>query len=502
MTTRRTVWVLGDQLDAELGALADARPGRDTVVLITSTSKVDGRPWHRQRLHLVLSAMAHLAAELRDAGFTVDERTAEDMATGLAQHCAEFGIDEVVGTEANSPVARRMQSRLGVRTVRSTQFLCHPDDFADWAADRSGRLRMEDFYRWQRVRLGVLVDGDEPEGGTWNLDADNREPPPRDGRSWPTNPSIALDAIDRRVLDALPDGVVGALPAGDWPVTRTQALARLASFIEHGLPVFGPHEDAMLGAEWKLAHSTLSSSLNLGLLRPREVVAAAEDAYRSGRVPLASAEGFIRQIIGWREYVWGLSWWWADGPDGGWRDWNALDAHRPLPPVFRTGETDMACVANVVEGVRDHAYAHHIERLMVLGNLCLLAGVEPVELVDWMWENFVDGAEWVMLPNVIGMSLWADGGRMATKPYASGGAYLNRMSDHCRGCRYDPKQRTGDDACPFTTLYWDFLARNEDRLRGNHRISTQLGGMRRLADLDQTRARARDVLGMLDGGDL
>jgi len=449
-----------------------------------------------------LSAAAHFAAELRDRGFTVDERTAPTLAEGLAAHRAERAPVEVVATEANSPAGRRLQERCGVRTLRSTQFLCHPDEFAEWASSRSGRLRMEDFYRHQRIRHDVLVDGDEPVGGSWNLDAENREPPPKDGRSWPRVPPIELDDIDHRVISSLPESCVGAPPDGRWPVTRAQAVARLEAFIDEGLPVFGPHEDAMLAAEWKLAHSALSSSLNLGLLRPMEVVRAAEAAHRDGRVPLASAEGFIRQVLGWREYVWGLSWYWADGPDGGWGAWNGLDAIRDLPPVFTDGATHMACVASAWGHVDDHAYAHHIERLMVLGNLCLLAGVRPDQLVRWMWERFVDGAEWVMLPNVVGMSQHADGGRMATKPYASGGAYIHRMSDHCRGCAYDPKRRTGDDACPFTTLYWDFLARNEDRLRGNHRISTQLGGMRRLADLEQTRERAREVLGLLDSGEL
>jgi len=415
---------------------------------------------------------------------------------------AQARPDEVVATEANSPGARRLQRRLGVRTLRSTQFLCHPDEFAEWAQGRPGRLRMEDFYRWQRTRLGVLVDGDQPIGGVWNLDADNREPPPKDGRSWPTAPAITYDDIDERVIAELPDTCVGAPPDGRWPVTRSQALERLDAFIADGLPVFGPHEDAMLAAEWKLAHSVLSSSLNLGLLRPMEVVRAAESAYLDSRVPLASAEGFIRQILGWREYVWGLSWLWADGPDGGWWHWNELGADRPLPPALSTGETHMACVANVCGHIEANGYAHHIERLMVLGNLSLIAGVRPDELTRWMWERFVDGAEWVMLPNVIGMSQHADGGRMATKPYASGGAYINKMSDHCRGCRYDPKRRTGDDACPFTTLYWDFMARHRDRFGSNGRMRNQLAGLRRLSDLDAVRERAVEVLALLDAGEL
>jgi deoxyribodipyrimidine photolyase-related protein len=282
-------------------------------------------------------------------------------------------------------------------------------------------------------------------------------------------------------------------------VTRAQALVRLGEFIELALDPFGAHEDAMLAAEWKLAHSTLSSSLNLGLLHPLEVVAAAEGAYRGGRASINSVEGFIRQVIGWREYVWGVYWLWMPT----YRVRNALQATRPVPPAF-TGEatTNMACVSGVIDHVRDHGYAHHIERLMVLGNLALTAGVDPLAMTEWMWATFVDGAEWVMLPNVIGMALHADGGQMATKPYAAGGAYINRMSNYCKGCRFDPKKRVGDDACPFTTLYWDFLARNERHFRGNHRMAQQLAGMRNLSDLAAVRARASEVLTALDAGEL
>ena len=247
-----------------------------------------------------------------------------------------------------------------------------------------------------------------------------------------------------------------------------------------------------------MAHSMLSPYLNLGLLHPREVCDAAEAAYRSGRVPIQSAEGFVRQVIGWREYVWGVYWLWMPEYAAA----NGLNAGRDLPPLFRDGETDMRCVAETLTAVHEHGYAHHIQRLMVLGNLALLAGVVPQQMVDWMWASFVDGAEWVMLPNVLGMSLHADGGRMATKPYAAGGNYINRMSDYCRDCRFDPKRRTGTDACPFTTLYWGFLDRNQSVLSGNHRMARQLQAARKLADMAEVRARATEVLAQLDGGEL
>ena len=502
MTALPTVLILGDQLSRFNGALRGRSPSTCRVLFVESIAALTSRRWHRQRAHLVLSAMRHFAGELKEAGFEVDYRHAPSLEAGIAAHRREHDVSLIVATQPNSHRAVARLEKLGVELLRNRLFLTTPDEFVTWACDRES-LRMEDFYRWQRRRLHILMEGDEPAGGRWNFDADNREPPPRDGRSWPEVTVFPLDAIDQRVLadlDAAPEiDLWGADPSGWWPVSREQALVRLHEFVEHALPVFGTHEDAMLRSDWKLAHSTLSSSLNLGLLHPGEVVYAAEDAYRRHDLPLNSVEGFIRQIIGWREYVWGVYWLW--GPD--YLDSNELDAHAPIPPVF-TGEasTDMACVAHTLESLHDRAYTHHIERLMVLGNLALSTGIDPRAMTEWMGASFIDGADWVMAPNVVGMALHADGGRMATKPYASGGAYINKMSDHCRGCRFDPKQRTGPDACPYTSLYWDFLARNEERLSGNHRMGNQLGGMRKLADLGATRDRAREVTVLLQEGRL
>ena len=398
------------------------------------------------------------------------------------------------------PMSYRMRLRLDeleVETVRSNQFLCHYEDFGAWASGRR-RLVMEDFYREQRRRLGYLMDGDEPAGGRWNFDTENRESPPTDGRSWPEPIRSRLDAIDRAVIADLPDAAVGAPPDGTWATSRRAALARLRHVVDNVLPLFGPHEDAMLAGTWSMGHSLLSPYLNIGLLYPDEVCDAAEAAYRDGRIPIASAEGFIRQIIGWREYVWGTYWLWM--PE--YADVNELSATRPLPPLFRTAPTEMRCVADSLTSVSEHAYAHHIQRLMVLGNLALLTGTVPQQVVDWMWASFVDGAEWVMLPNVLGMALHADGGRMATKPYAAGGNYINKMSDYCGDCRFNPRRRTGPDACPFTTLYWDFLDRNRGRLSDNHRMARQLHALDRLDDLEAVRARASSVLASLDAGTL
>ena len=472
------------------------------MLLVESEMLITSRRWHRQRLHLVLSAMAHFAAELRVEGFDVDHRRARTLGQGLHDHLEEYRAPHVMAMEPTSWDGRVVLERLGVELVRNDLFLCHSDDFAAWAAGRT-RLTMEDFYRWQRHRLHVLINdgvgGPEPVGGQWNFDHDNREPPPRDGRAWPPIERFELDDIDHAVLDRLPTTTFGADPDGTWPVTRTQALIRLREFVDHGLAVFGPHEDAMLSAEWKMAHSVLSSSMNIGLLHPSEIVAAAEAAFQRGAAPLSSVEGFIRQVIGWREYVWGVYWLWM--PD--YRSRNALGATLQVPPAFiGHAHTEMACVASVIRHVHDHGYAHHIERLMVLGNLALTAGVDPAAMTAWMRASFVDGAEWVMLPNVVGMALFADGGMMATKPYASGGAYISKMSDSCRSCRFDPKLRVGPDACPYTTLYWDFLARNADTLATNHRMARPLAAMRKLSDLPAVRRRAAEVRALLDSGDL
>ncbi|MDY7102661.1 MAG: cryptochrome/photolyase family protein [Actinomycetota bacterium] len=492
----RTVWVTGDQLNRRIGALADASPGDTTVLLVESEHALAAGPYHRQRLHLVVAAMRRFAEELRDAGFEVDLRRAATFRDGLDAHRRERRPETVIATE---PTSRRMERRMrdaGVELVRSNQFLCHRDDFADWAADQRS-LRMEDFYRWQRRRLGYLMDGDQPVTGRWNHDADNREPPPSDG-SWPEPETSRLDELDDDVLAGLPVNAWGADPVGWWATSRRAALSRLGHFVDEVLPAFGPHEDAMTTRSWHLAHSMLSPYLNLGLLLPDEVCDRVEVAYRDGDVPINSAEGFIRQVIGWREYVWGLYWLWEDHAEE-----NVLGHDRPLPPVFSDPPaTDMRCVDDAVGGVHERGWVHHIQRLMILANLTNLAGIAPGELVRWMRTGFVDGAEWVMIPNVVGMGLWADGGRMSTKPYVSGGNYVNRMSDYCGDCRYDPKARTGDDACPFTTLYWDFLARHREVLAANARMGPVLGNLDRLSDFDDVRSRAAEVVDLLAAGRL
>ncbi len=493
----RTVWVLGDQLNRQISSLAGAEPATSRVLMVESAAKLRSKAFHRQRLHLLLASMRRFAGELASVGFDVDYRQAESLGAGLAAHRQEFEPDEIVAMEPMSHGGLNMLRDCEVNVVDGNQFFCHYRDFIDWCEDRT-RITMEDFYRWQRVSHGYLMDGDEPAGGKWNYDRENREPPPDPGFDWPEPLRDELDELDREVLAALPDTAWGAPPNGTWATDRAGAQARLDHFVKTVLPDFGPYQDAMLRKPWALAHSLLSPYLNIGLLTPAEVCDAAEAAYRAGDVQIASAEGFIRQVIGWREYVWGV--YWRDMPH--YAERNALGADRPLPPAIREGSTQMACVRECWQGVHDRAYAHHIQRLMVLGNLALLAGVRPWEMVEWMWRSFIDGAEWVMVPNVIGMSLHADGGVMATKPYAAGGNYVSKMSDYCGDCAYDPKRRTGDKACPFTTLYWDFLDRHRERFADNHRMSHQMAGLRRRDDLDAIRARAGEVLDRLGAGTL
>lgn len=497
-----TVWVLGDQLNRHSGALAAALPQTHRVLLVESLAKLRSRRWHVQRAHLVVTGLRRLAAELRAEGFEVDHRVATSLAQGVVDHREAFQPERVIAMEPASWDGRELMASLGVHTLPNDQFLTSTTDLGEWATGRR-QVKLEDFYRWQRRRLGYLMDDDEPVTGRWNYDADNREKPPKDGRNrWPEPVRDDLDDLDRQVLaDFEHWGVTtwGDLPQGWWPTSRARALARLDHFIDHVLAQFGPHEDAMLTASWHLAHSMLSPALNLGMVHPREVCDRVEEAYREGRVPIASAEGFLRQVIGWREYVWGLYWWW--GP--AYRQENALGATEPVPPAFTgAAPTRMRCVATTLGDLEQRGWAHHIQRLMVLGNLSLLAGVDPQALTRWMWENFVDGAEWVMVPNVIGMSQHADGGRMATKPYISGGAYIDKMSDYCKGCHYDRTARTGERACPFTTLYWDFLDRHRARFERNPRIVTQVRAAQKLADLAEVRVRAIEVRAALQAGTL
>jgi deoxyribodipyrimidine photolyase-related protein len=473
-------WVFADQLGPHF---ADDDPDQP-ILLVESLGVLRRRRFHRQKAHLVLSALRRRARDLGDRAVLV---RADSYGEALDRHGQPVEV-----CDPTSFAARRfVGARPDVTVLPERGFVTGPEDFARWVEGRDRRrLLMEDFYRDARRRTGVLMDGDEPTGGRWNLDEENREPPPKGVERldvpepwWPEEDEI--DEEVRADLDRWQAGGTIDLVGADgprWaPASPDEADAALDRFVAARLPTFGPWEDAMLARDPVMSHSLLSPALNLGLLDPLDCVHAAEDAHRRGDVPLASAEGYIRQVMGWRDYVWHV--YWHTGPD--YRRRNALDAHRPVPAwlwELDAEAVEARCLRTVLADLRDRGWVHHIPRLMVLGNWALQRGVDPDELTTWFHHSFVDGYDWVMAPNVVGMSQHADGGLMATKPYASGGAYINRMSDLCRGCRYDPKVRLGPDACPFTAGYWGFLARNRERLAGNARISRPLRQLDRLAD--------------------
>jgi deoxyribodipyrimidine photolyase-related protein len=474
------LWLFGDQL----GRHFHATPGnRDReVLLIESAAALARRPYHRQKLHLVLSAMRHLAEELGDRATVVRASTYRE---GLARFGRPVVVHEPGSHAAAGLIGELAREGVVEAELPTPGFILSKNDFAAWADGRK-RLLMEDFYRDQRRRFGVLVEANgSPAGGTWNLDRSNREPPPhRAALGVPRAYRPREDGIDqevRRDLDRLHRDRAIA-PVGDdgprvFPVTHAEAHRALRRFLTARLPTFGTHQDAMLARDWAMSHALLSVPLNLGLLGPLHVVRQAERC----QAPLNSVEGFIRQILGWREWIWHL--YWHLGP--GYLDRNALHAGEALPSWWRrldTTDVTARCLHGVLEGVRERGYAHHIQRLMVLGNHALQRGYSPRALTGWFATAFVDGFPWVMPANVIGMSQYADGGIAATKPYAAGGAYINAMSDYCPGCRYDPATRVGPDACPFTAGYWAWLDRNESRLAGNRRMARPLGGLRRLGD--------------------
>ncbi len=481
--TRR--WCFADQLGAHFLDDAD-----QPVLLVEARSVFRRRRFHRQKAHLLLSALRHRAAELGDRAVFLQTGT---YGQALDQVAEPLSVCAPTTWPARDLVLRRP----GVQVLAARGFVTGQADFRRWAEGRGGRrLLMDDFYRAARRHHDVLMDGREPVGGKWNLDHDNREPPPADGRV-PVPPPVLpeeddIDAQVRADLDRwVADGDVSFV--GDdgprlFPATAAETEARVQDFLVHRLRAFGPHEDAMLAGDPWLAHSMLSAPLNLGLADPLELVHRVEAAYRGSvaagdPLPLNSVEGFTRQVMGWRDYIWHL--YWFLGRD--YRHANALDAQQEVPAWLAeldAGAVGANCLSSVLADVRERGWVHHIPRLMVLGNYAPQRGIRPLAMTDWFHRVFVDGYDWVMVANVVGMSQHADGGVLATKPYAAGGAYIDRMSDYCGGCRYDPKKRLGEDACPFTAGYWAFLDRNRERLAGNHRMRQPLSGLGRLKDLE------------------
>jgi len=519
------IWVLGDQLSLQQAALehlvaqlgASEARRRCRVLLIESSGVLLWRAYHRQKLVLVWSAMRHFAAELSSAGWQVDYHEASGFAEALEPWLADHSITELHMMEPaerpfraaitrlwdndRSSLPRDRQSLPPLIWHPSGAFLWTREDFAAWARPYR-QLRLELFYREGRRRFGVLMGPDgEPLGGQWNFDHDNRKAPPK-GLSGPVPLWFEPDAITRAVI-AKVEGIDAArsaagLPSlpGDlepfgWGVTRQNALAVLDHFISTRLDGFGPYQDAMVSAQPTLWHALLSPYLNLGLLHPLEVIRRLELVGLAQGTPLASLEGVIRQILGWREYTNGL--YWLFGPD--YSRHNHFGAAAPLPAwLDRLGGSGMACMDTVLGEIKATGYAHHIQRLMVLANYGLLAALDPQALTDWFHRQFIDGYDWVMQTNVIGMGLFADGGLLASKPYAASGAYINRMSTYCKGCRFNVKARSGPDACPFNSLYWDFLARHQGELGRNPRMALVMKQLEKLdaAELGAIRARAAE----------
>ncbi len=524
---RNLVLVLGDQLDENSTAFDSFDPGLDAIWMAEVAYESEKIWVAKPRIAVFLAAMRHFRDALRERGWRVFYRSLTAHGSAWEGLTGEGDAGESFEAQLAWAITKTRPARLimvepGEWSVRDAitasakengipleirpdrHFLCDATEFAAHAKDRK-QLRMEFFYREMRRKTGILMDDDKPAGGEWNYDQDNRESFGKDGPGLLPAPRRFLpDAITREVL-ALVMARFATHPGGlehfDWPVTAGEAREALDDFIAHRLPDFGRWEDAMWSGEPWLYHSRLSAALNLKLLNPRVVLSAAEHAWRAGRAPLASVEGFVRQILGWREFVRGV--YWRFMPDYLHR--NTLGADQSLPPFYWTGETEMNCLRHALRQTLDYGYAHHIQRLMVTGLFALLLGVHPREVHAWYLAVYVDAVEWVELPNTLGMSQYADGGVMASKPYIASGKYIQRMSNYCSGCRFDPAERTGARACPFTTLYWDFLLRHETTLVRNPRIVMQVRNLQRLdakekAGICQQASQVRKACGVTAEG--
>ena len=484
--------VLGDQLTRTLASLR-GRTKDDTVVLMMEVwDEATYVKHHKQKIVLIFSAMRHFAAELESDGWTVDyvKLTDEDNSGSFtgevaraierhdprAVHIVEAGEWRVQQAIEEWPD----KFACDVEILPDDRFLCSHKEFNDWAEDRDHRT-MEHFYRMMRKKTGLLMNEDgKPAGGDWNYDKDNRKPP-KDEMDTPDVPKFEPDDTTRGVMDLVADKFgdhFGNLEPFRWPVTRRDAEKAADAFFAQRIEKFGPYQDAMVHGEDDMYHSMLSTSINLGLLDPLDLCERAAKAYEDGEAPINSVEGFIRQIIGWREYIRGFYWLHMPHLEHA----NMLNAQRGLPEFFWTGETDMRCLADCIRSTKENAHAHHIQRLMVLGNFCLLAGIDPREVQDWYLVVYADAYQWVELPNVSAMILYADGGKLATKPYAASGNYINKMSDYCKECTYSVSKKSGDGACPFNPLYWYFMERHRDRLESNHRVGRVYSTWDRMGD--------------------
>jgi len=484
--------VLGDQLSHSLASLRSNSKDDSLVLMMEVWDEATYVRHHKQKIVLLFTAMRHFAEELRKDGWTVDYVELDD-----PENTGSFTGEVARAIERRNPSCLHIVEASEWRVQENIQewpnkfacpievhtddrFLCSHGEFRDWAKGCKA-LTMEHFYREMRRKTGLLMDEDgKPVGGDWNYDKDNREPP-KNGMDAPPAPKFTPDDITLDVIALVQRRFgthFGNLDSFEWPVNRAEAEQAADAFFAERIENFGPYQDAMVHGSDDLYHSMLSTSINCGLLDPLDLCRRAEQAYIDGKAPINSVEGFIRQIIGWREYVRGFYWHYMPGL----ADDNEMDAHRPLPEFFWTGKTDMRCLADSIRSTHHNAHAHHIQRLMVLGNFCLLAGINPRDVQDWYLAVYADAYEWVELPNVSGMVLYADGGKLATKPYAASGNYINKMSNYCKDCRYKASVKTGEDACPFNSLYWHFIDRHRDRLSSNHRIGRIFATWDRMSD--------------------
>ncbi|MEM7398529.1 MAG: cryptochrome/photolyase family protein [Pseudomonadota bacterium] len=479
--SNQLVLILGDQLSPSVAALRAADVDRDVVLMAEVHEEATYVRHHKKKIGFVFAAMRSFAAELSAAGWHVDYVRLESPGNSgsilgeVERAVAEHNCNRVLVTKPGEwrlldTIKRHGdEQRIEIELLEDDRFLCSEREFAQWASGRK-QLRMENFYREMRRKTGLLMEKDgKPCGGRWNFDVENRRPP-RKGLTVPTPKRVPNDTTTREVLDLVADRFedhFGTLEPFWFAVTRVEAEAAFDHFLETALAQFGDYQDAMLRDEPFMFHAVIALYLNAGLLDPLAVCRRVEEAYRAGGVSLNAAEGFIRQIIGWREYVRGI--YWLQMP--GYVDENFFAHHNPLPDFYWTADTDMACMRACIGQTRDEAYAHHIQRLMVTGNFAMLAGIDPHEVHEWYLAVYADAYEWVEAPNTLGMSQFADGGLLASKPYAASGNYINRMSNYCADCQYDVKTKVGQGACPFNFLYWDFLDRNRDRLRTNTRLA-------------------------------
>ncbi len=486
------ILITGDQLSLSLSALRTAQKESSRILMAEVMAEATTAKHHKKKIVLVFSAMRHFADELRGEGWQVDYVSLEDndnsqsLAQEMRRAVTFHGAQRAVMTAPNN---YRLRKELDfVEQLPDDRFFCSDAEFAAFAAKRKG-LRMEFFYRDMRRKSGLLMEDDEPVGGRWNFDAENRKPPTK-GAKFRMPPQFKPDHITQDVIDLVtrrfPDHY-GKIENFWFGVTRLQAATALESFLENCLAHFGTTQDAMLEGEYYLNHSIISLYLNLGLLDARAICQAAQSAYHAGRAPLEAVEGFIRQILGWREYVRGI--YWLKMPN--YIACNALEAKRPIPDFYWTGETDMNCMAQCFRQTHDEAYAHHIQRLMITGNFALLAGLDPYQVHDWYHAVYADAFEWVEAPNTIGMALHADGGLMGSKPYAASANYINKMSNYCSGCRYDPKKRLGPDACPFNALYWNFIGTHQAAFKMNPRMSQIVFGYQKMKAEEQAAIKAQ-----------